>query len=128
MTVLNAQNAVFTISNITVNGITAFTGFDGVASDIDITTLASTAKEFRQGLQEFGKFSMNLQRDPNDNGQRELFIAMAAQSSRGCVLTLASGDTATFTAYVKSVTSDGAVDKTLTGKCDMKITGAVVWT
>lgn len=132
MAVLDAQGAVFTIedsggSPVTVSGIVSFDGFDGEASDIDITTLASTAKEFRQGLQDFGNFGLTLKRDPNDVGQAELESAKAAQATRTCVLTLASGDIATFDAYVKSLTVAGGVDATLDGSCRMKVTGSVVW-
>lgn len=133
MTVLDAQLAVFTIADsggspITVGGTISFSGFDGEASDIDITTLASTAKEFRQGLQDFGNFSIELQRDPADVGQIELLSAKAAQATRACTLTLASGDVASFDAYVKSVTTAGGVDATVTGSANMKVTGVVAWT
>ncbi len=132
MAVLDAQGAVFTIADsmaspVVVGGVVSFTGFDGEASDIDITTLASTAKEFRQGLQDFGNFSIDLMRDPTDPGQIELESAKAAQSTRECTLTLASGDVATFNAYVKSVTAAGGVDAVVTGSSNLKITGAVVW-
>lgn len=132
MAVLDAQGAVFTIddnmgSPVTVGGIVSFDGFTGEASDIDITTLASTAKEFRQGLQDFGNFSLELMRDPQDPGQLELEDAKANQATRECVLTLPSGDIATFSAYVKSLTGAGGVDGVFTGTCNMKITGSVVW-
>lgn len=133
MTVLNAQGSTFTFANIsgtpvTVGGIASFTGFDGTASDIDVTTLASVAKEYRQGLQDFGKFTIQMMRDPADAGQIELALATAAQATRACVLTLPSGHTASFTAYVKSLTSDGGVDAIVKGTSEMKITGAVTWT
>lgn len=133
MAILDAQGATFTIENsggspITVGGIRSFSGFDGEASDIDITTLDSVAKEFRQGLQDFGNFSIELNRDPNDSGQAELEDAKAAQATRTCVLTLASGDVFTFDAYVKSINLNGAVDDVLQGTANLKVTGAVVIT
>lgn len=133
MAVIDAQGATLTFEDdsntpVTVGGIVSFDGFDGEASDIDITTLASTAKEFRQGLQDFGNFSMDLMRDPQDPGQIELEAAKAAQATREVVLTLPSGDIATFNAYVKSLTASGGVDGVVTGSCSMKITGSVVWT
>jgi len=133
MAVLDAQSATFSIADeipaaVIVGGIVSFSGFDGEASDIDITTLASTAKEFRQGLQDFGNFSIELFRDPSDVGQAEMETARAAQATRECVLTLDSGDIATFDAYVKSLTSSGAVDDVINGSANLKITGAVTWT
>lgn len=133
MAVLDAQAATLSIDNsggtpVTIGGVVSFSGFDGEASDIDITTLASTAKEFRQGLQEFGNFTIEMMRDPSDAGQIELLSAKAAQATREVILTLASGDVATFNAYVKSVTSSGGVDAVVTGSANLKISGAVVWT
>jgi len=132
MTVLDAQGATFSIDDsgstpVLVGGIVSFSGFDGEAADIDITTLNSTAKEYRQGLQDFGNFTLELKRDPNDAGQNELLSAKAAQATRTCILTLASGDVATFEAYVKSVSSSGGVDATIDGSANLKVTGAVVW-
>lgn len=127
MAAINAQGAVFTFNAITVGGVIGFSGFDGAASDIDVTTLASTAKEFRQGLQDFGNFTIDINRDPTDVGQVAMEVAKAAQDIETCVLTLESGDIATFSAYVKSISADGAVDGILTGQAVLKITGSVVW-
>lgn len=132
MAVLDAQGATFTIedsggSPVTVGGVVSFQGFDGEASEIDVTTLASTAKESRPGLQDFGAFTLELMRDPSDAGQAELEDSKANQDVRTCVLTLPGGDIATFDAYVKSLTASGGVDAVVTGSCAMKITGSVVW-
>lgn len=133
MAVLDAQGATFTFddsgaSPITVTGIVSFSGFDGEATEIDITTLASTAKEFRQGLQDFGGFTLELKRDPGDAGQQEMLSAKALQATRECVLTLASGDIATFDAFVKSLTTEGGVDDVVNGTASLRVTGTVVWT
>ena len=130
MAAIDAQGASFTFNSQTVGQIQSFSGFDGEAADIDITTLASTAKEFRQGLQDFGNFSMEILRDPNDVGQDELFTSKAAQSTQTCVLTLPDDvvlNRATFTAYVKSLTISGGVDDIVRGTVNLRITGAVTW-
>lgn len=134
MAVLDAQGTTLSINDggdpgsaVTIGGIVSYSGFDGEATDIDITTLASTAKEYRQGLQDFGNFSIELMRDPSDVGQSEMETAKAAQETREMILTLPSGDIATFDAYVKSITSAGGVDAVVTGSANLKITGAVVW-
>ncbi len=133
MAVLDAQGTVFTIADsgnspVTVGGIDTYKFADGSATDINITTLASTAKEFRQGLQDYGNCSLTMMRDPQDTGQVELESAKAAHATRQCTITLPSGDVATFDAYVKMLDSSGGVDKVLTGSATLKITGAVVWT
>lgn len=132
MTVLDAQGACFFIDNSggtpqEIGQVNSFSGFDGEAADIDITVLKSTAKEFRQGLQDNGNFSIEVQFDPNDVGQDECDIARAAQATRDFRLLLASGDEANFEIYVKSFSKTGAVDGTVTGTVNMKITGDVVW-
>lgn len=132
MAVLDAQGATLSIDDsggtpVLIECISSFSGFDGQASDIDITCLTSTAKEFRQGLQDFGQFTIDVMRDPNDPGQAELDAAKAAQATRTFILTLASGDVATFDGYVKSFTTAGAIDAVLTGTATIKVTGNVVW-
>lgn len=129
-TAIDAQGTTFTINGQLVGGIQSYSGFDGEASDIDITTLDSTAKESRQGLQDFGNFTMELLRDPNDVGQDELLTQKAAQTSSTCVLTLPDDvvlNVATFTAYVKSLSIEGSVDEVNKGTANLRITGSVVW-
>lgn len=130
MAVINAQDTTFTFNGQTVGGIISFSGFDGEATDIDITTLASTAKEYRQGLQDFGNFSIELFRDQNDAGQAAISTALAAQSTVTCVLTLPDDvalNVATFSAYAKSMDLTGSVDEVARGTVNMKVTGSVTW-
>lgn len=132
MATLDAQGVVVTFADNlsvaqTVGGVVSFSFGDGEASDIDITTLASTAKEYRQGLQDFGNLSLELMRDPNDVGQAAMEAAKSAQATRQVVITLPSGDIATFNAYVKSLSSAGGVDAVVTGTANLKVTGAIVW-
>lgn len=130
MAIIDAQGSIFSINSQTVGQIASFSGMDGEAADIDVSNLASTAKEFRQGLQDFGNFSLELQRDINDVGQLELFDQKAAQTISTCVLTLpdtVTNNVATFSAYVKSFSISGGVDEIVRGTANLKITGAVVW-
>lgn len=130
MAVIDAQGATFSINSQTVGEILSFSGFDGVAADIDISSLASSAKEYRQGLQEYGDFTIEVNRDPDDAGQAEALAQRAAQTSSTCVLTLPDTVTlnvATFTAYVKSISTNGGVDDVVRGTITLKVTGAVVW-
>lgn len=131
-TVIDAQGVVITFNDgvvaQVVGGVDTFDFGDGEASDIDITTLASTAKEYQQGLQDFGNLNLNLKvRDPNDAGQAAMATAKAARATREVKLTFLSGDIATFNAYVKSISNSGGVDGVLAGTASLKITGSVVW-
>lgn len=133
MAVLDAQGATLTIESalgvpVLIECISSFTGMTGQASDIDVTCLTSTAREFRQGLQDFGDFTIELMRDPAQVGQLEMEIAKNSQDIRTFVLTLPGGPVATFDGYVKGLTTSGGVDAVVTGTATIKITGPVVWT
>lgn len=133
MAVIDSQGTTvefYDADNITTNvvgGVVSFSFGDGSASDIDISTLASTAREYRQGLADNGDFSMELMRDTADAGQAEMEVARVAQSTRKVVLTFPDASTATFNAYVKSISSSGGVDAVITGTATLKITGAITY-
>ncbi len=130
------QGSTFTITDgttpttvhRTVGGFRGFQGFDGVASDIDITQSSSTSMEYRQGLMDQGSVTLDLFRDPADLGQIELQDARAAGAIRQCKWVLVGGRTATFNAYVKSFSLTGSVDNVVTASAKLKITGDVTWT
>ncbi len=118
-------------SPVTVNGVMSITGIgSGSAAEIDITTLASTAKEFEQGLRDFGSIDVEMIRNQDDSGQAEMFSAMALQATRTIVITLptSTANVATFTGFVKSMTTDIAADGVVKGKATIRITGPVAWT
>ena len=133
MASIQAQGTTFTFADgvpvaQTVAGIQSFSGFDGESTEIDITTLASTAKEFDVGLEDFGSLSLEVIYDPSDAGQAAILAAKTAAATRECVLTLSSGDIATFDVIVKSFSNAGGVDDVIKGTVNLRITGAVVWT
>lgn len=131
MAVLDAQGTTVTFNDgttaQTVGGVVSFSFGDGQASDIDITTLASTAMEYRQGLQDFGDCTLELMRDPSDVGQAAMETAKSAGATREVVITLPDGAVATFDAYVKSISTSGGVNAVATGTATLKVTGSVVW-
>lgn len=93
--------------------------FNGEASEIDVTHLGSTAKEFMLGLQDFGGGTLNLFcPSPTDTGQTKLRALKAAASVGYFLLTLPSAQVCAFAAYVKSfvindLTPDGVVKATV---------------
>ncbi|MCP4597795.1 phage tail tube protein [Neptuniibacter sp.] len=131
MAILDAQGTTITFNNgttaVDVGGAVNYSFGDGQATDIDATTLASTAKEYRPGLQDFGDCTIELKRDPNDAGQAAMEAAKAAKAIREVVITLPDGDVATFNAYVKSISTSGGVDDVVNGTATLKVSGAVVW-
>ena len=117
-------------SPVLINGVMSITGIgSGSATEINVTTLASTAKEFRQGLRDFGSVAMDIIRNQDDAGQLEMFTAMAAQSVRTFIVTLptSTANVGTFEGFVQSLSTDINADGVVTGKATVRITGAVVW-
>ena len=129
MTVINAQNTTVTINGQTIGQIQSFSAFDGSAAENDISNLASTAREYRPGLQDFGSFTMEVQRDSDDAGQAEAKSMLAAQTIATMVVSYPDEGTlnvSTFSVFVKSISTTGETGGILTGTIDCRITGAVV--
>ena len=124
------QGTTISFNAQTIGGVKAITGIgSGKSKAIDVTTLASTAMEYRQGLRDFGTLSIDVIRDQDDAGQAAVFTAQAAQANETVIIVLPSSTlkTATFTAWVESFTADAKADDALMGVITLRITGAVVW-
>ena len=116
-----ATSSVFT----NIANVRTFSGFDGAASEIDVTNLDSTAKEFRLGLSDPGQFTFEIDYDSANAGH----IALRARQSSGVLsnfkLTLPNGGVITFFAYVKKFSLGGGVDAVAKTSVDLRITGAI---
>lgn len=110
-----------------VKEIKSFSGFDGAASEIDITNLDSTAKEFKLGLQDFGGFKCDINVVHNDAGQAACAAAKAAGTTKNFKLTLPNAEVGSFTGLVKAMPAQGGVDGIFAGSIDIKISGTVTW-
>jgi hypothetical protein len=113
------------VTYTTVANVKSYNGFDGASSEIDVTNLSSTAKEKRLGLQDFGKFSIELDPDFADAGQLAMRAAKAAGTQKNFKWNYPNGKVASFAAYVKSMPEQGGVDAVISGSAEMTITGAV---
>lgn len=131
-TAINAQDTTISINTGTnasptwteIGNVASFSGLDGEASEIDVTNLKSTAKEFRLGLKDFGAFSMEIHIDYDDAGQDGLRSAGSAVKEFKVLLSDATE--LTFDGLVKNADSiNGAVDGVLTGSVSIRITGDV---
>lgn len=107
--------------------VKSFSGFDGQASEIDVTNLASTAKEFRLGLVDEGGFSFEMNQVNADAGQAALRASKNAGTLKSYKLALPNGEVATFGAYAKSLPTAGGVDNVLSSSVALRISGAVAW-
>ncbi len=108
-----------------VANVKSFNGFGGMASEIDVTNLSSTAKEFRLGLQDFGTITIEVSVDYSDAGQNALRTAQAAGTERTFRLNFPNARVATFNGYVKGAPVQGGVDATVEGSFEIRINGNV---
>jgi hypothetical protein len=108
-----------------VGNIKDFSGFDGSASEIDVSNLSSTAKEYRLGLTDPGQFTINIDYDGTNAGH----IALRAKQISGLLsnfkLTLPNAQNITFTGFVKKFALAGAVDAVAKTAVDIRISGAI---
>jgi hypothetical protein len=110
---------------LAIVGGTNIQGFDGQASEIDVTTLQSQAKEFVLGLQDFGTLSFTLFQLLGDASQAALRKSKTAASTLAYSLTLSDGSVAAFMALVKQYTFDGAKpDGAISNNVVLRLTNA----
>jgi hypothetical protein len=134
MPTISAQGSIFEIDISTpgtpdteIENMISFSGFDGEPSEIEVTNLKSTAKEFKLGLVDNGGFNIEYHSDYDDPGQNELRAAGETGLSKKFKLTLPNGKTFTFSGLVKNAKGiSGAIDAEVMGTCSIRITGSVV--
>lgn len=110
-----------------IKEITSFSGLDGSASEIDVTHLQSTAKEFILGLQDFGNFTIEISYDNDDAGQLILRAAKESGNLHYFKLTFSDSTYITFSAYVMSMSVGGGVDGKVESSVTLRITGSVTY-
>ena len=120
-----------TDTDITIGEIVSASGLGGGESEvIDVTTWASTEKEYRIGLPDYGTPSLSILFDPDDVGQDELEEIRKAQTSREFTIqfpTTATDRTGVFTAFVTSFSIDGAVGDVWKGTITFRVTQDLVF-
>ena len=110
-----------------VGNFKSLSGFDGQPSELDVTNLSSTAKEFRTGLVDFGSVSCELDQDNGDIGQTTLYASYTNSISKQFKLTLPNNTAATFTGFVRKCNSSLGVDQIWKRQVDIRISGTVTW-
>lgn len=113
------------VSFTAVANIKDFSGFDGSASEIEVTNLDSVAKEFRLGLTDAGQFTINIDYDNSNAGH----IALRARQVSGLLtnfkFTLPNSNAITFSGYVKKFSLAGGVDAVTKTAVDIRVSGPV---
>lgn len=137
MAALTAQGSVLKLSDMgdpaTFTAIGEVIGVSGLggggATEIDVTDLSSTGKEFILGLKDEGEITISMNLDTGDTQQTALRTARDAATVRDFELDLTdSGPTTiSFSAYVKSFAIDLAVDSKIGLEVSLRITGAATW-
>lgn len=129
---IKSQEFEFAIGNedspltyTTVSEVVSFSGLDGQASEIDVTHLQSTAKEFLMGLQDFGNFSLECNFLPDDSGQDKMRAAQASAELQDFKATLSDATVITFQGFVLQSTIAGGVDAKVDTSFNIRISGAV---
>lgn len=113
----------------TIANVTDFSGPGGQASVIDITNLASTAREKRMGLPDEGQLTFNVLLDPDAATHQSLRDARKNRTKCEFRVTLTDGTptTLTFFGYVLGFTVGGAVDDVVKAAITIEIDGTVTW-
>ena len=110
-----------------IKEIKTFSGFDGAASEIDVTNLDSVAMEKRLGLQDFGSFKVDINVVHADPGQAACAAAKGAGAVKDFKVTLPNNEVGSFTGLVKAMPETGGVNGIYGGSIDITVTGAVTW-
>lgn len=121
-----------------VGELTGFQGPSGSAPVLDVTNLASTAKEKAMGLPDFGEFSFDMNLNYGDAGQTAMRAAHASSVKRNFKIEIPAGvanepagataspaTTLSFSGYVTGFRLNGAVDSVLKASATITITGPV---
>jgi hypothetical protein len=123
---ITAGTATATPTTFTaIANVKDFTGLDGSASEIDVTNLDSTAKEFRLGLTDPGQFSMNIDYDDSNAGHQALRAKQISGVLTPFKVLFLNADVITFSGYVKKMTLSGGVDQVAKTAVDIRISGPV---
>jgi hypothetical protein len=111
-----------------VKEMTTFSGFDGEAGDIDVTSLDSTSKEFLSGLRDNGNFKGDFNFLGADPGQVAMRALIASRALANFRLRMSDNSYFDFAAHVKSNPVSGGVDSKVDSSFSMRISGDVTFT
>jgi len=129
---IKSQQFLFKIGNedspltyTEVKEVVSFSGLDGTASEIDVTHMQSTAKEFLMGLQDFGNFQLDCNFIADDSGQDKMRAAKASADIQDFQATLSDSTVITFRGFVMSASMSGGVDSKIDTSFNIRISGDV---
>ena len=97
----------------------------GQSDEIEVSTLASEAKEFTTGLADNGTFTMSGNWKADDEAQTVLRTARDDGEPRAFTSVFKDGTSSSFLGLVTQFTWDAAPNGTVNGTFNVRITGAV---
>jgi len=122
---ITAAGTATSITFTSIANVRTFSGFDGSASEIDVTNLESVAKEFRLGLVDPGNFTLELDYDSANAGHVALRAKQVSGALSSFKLTLPNATVVTFSGYVKKFSLGGGVDEVAKTSVELRISGAI---
>lgn len=126
-TIISRESSLGSGSFVPVANVKSFSGPSAENPEIDVTTLASLAKEFIGGLVDYGELTMELNFDPDDSTHQQIFADQEASppTVTGWRITFVNPTiNYTWSAFVKSFSINGEVDNPLTGSLTLRLSGA----
>lgn len=123
----SAGTVVETTTLTAIGEVTSVTGFDGVADEIDVTHLRSTAKEFLIGLQDFGNLNLEMLLVNSDTGQAKLRSLKSSAAIGTFSFALSNGEVAAFRALVRSFTVNNPGNEAARASVQLRLTGEPAW-
>jgi hypothetical protein len=111
-----------------IGEVTSFSGPGGSATVIDVSNLASTAKEKLMGLADEGQFKFEINYVPGDTGHKALIAARASRAKKFFKLIYSNDAEAAWAGYVLAFEISGGVDAVVGASVTIEITGSVTHT
>jgi hypothetical protein len=111
-----------------IGDVVSASGPDGAASEIPISNLQSTMKEFLMGLPDEGSVALELNCAFGNAGQQACRAARTARSLKPFRMTYSDGCIQTWSGFVMTFTSGLAVDDKVSASVNIRISGVLVTT
>lgn len=112
-----------------VNGITSFNGPNVSKNKIDVSTFASTRREYIYGLADEGDISMNAFFYPSDRVHRQIMaVDVPSHENRDWRLELSDGTAYEFSGNLTGAPISGEIDGAVAWSLTLSISGEPTWT
>lgn len=114
----------------TIPEVSEMSGPGGQSSEIDVTDLSSTAKEFRMGLQDEGQISLTMNWIPGNAVHAGLRTDRSNQTLRNFKIIFTDSPTTTwdFAAFVMGLEMSAGVDDVVKATATLRVSGSITET